>query len=863
MQRGLINSIQFGLMSGAEIEQLSVLEITSHKLGVSGSPTDPRLGSATSSPREICPTCKLTANKCPGHVGHIKLNYPIFHPLFDKTIIKLLRLFCYSCFRFTKTTCDNQYVPFDKLTKNSDKNSRCPHCGKKQPTWSYGPAKIYIKQVFPTATLLCSTYDIYALLCNLSREDLELIRITQQPENMIITVLPISPPSTRPSISSDEKIHDDHLTIQYMEIVRANLAVKTAVPIRDQIKQINTLIYRIATLFNNSKARGRYGGNNKVIQGYKERLQGKSGVPRNALMGKRVNQSGRTVIGPEPTLRINQVAIPREMAQILTRRETVCIYNQVKLQQLLNAGQVKLIHRAHRKTGELQAFDCRYMKDKTLQIGDVIDRFLHADDIVLANRQPTLHSGSMMAKNAVLSDSRTICFNLSNTSTFNADFDGDEMNVHIPQDYQTASELNELASIQNHLLSQKNGSANITLVQDNLLALYLMTSIAEGDLELDQEEYNDSLMSLVDESGADLPLSEILMRRDQIGARINAATGRGLVAHCLPPDFQWAMEDLVITDGVPIRPNDTDIARASDDPCLGAINKARMRALFEVIYHAYSATKLEQVINNLQFITNRWLDIRGFSIGLGDCLLKSKSDYSLINESIARCHAHAEMVSETWRAPQIREIRVLEALNRGRDTGMKIAKNAYRRDNNFIHTVTSGSKGDFFNMCQISGLLGQQYVKDGRIGYGMNYGARALYHFPIEGELTLEQKYEARGFVSSSFVRGITPIESYMHAVCGRIGVVDTSMGTAETGYTQRRLIKLMEDILVTEDGLVRGDLVQEKCADGSIRKVRQIYQLSFGSGLDVVHSPSTRVIDTIVARLNNAELPAPEAIDN
>jgi len=159
-----------------------------------------------------------------------------------------------------------------------------------------------------------------------------------------------------------------------------------------------------------------------------------------------------------------------------------------------------------------------------------------------------------------------------------------------------------------------------------------------------------------------------------------------------------------------------------------------------------------------------------------------------------------------------------------KDVGLRIAKNALSIDNNFVSTVTSGSKGDFFNIAQITGLLGQQNLKGGRIIPALNHGKRTLPHYP-HGELPFEQEYESKGFVSSSFIKGLNPKEFYFHAMCGREGVCDTAMGTAKSGYMQRRIIKLTEDIKIQYDGTVRD-------------QTGKIYQLSYGDdGFDPTHT--------------------------
>ena len=154
-------------------------------------------------------------------------------------------------------------------------------------------------------------------------------------------------------------------------------------------------------------------------------------------------------------------------------------------------------------------------------------------------------------------------------------------------------------------------------------------------------------------------------------------------------------------------------------------------------------------------------------------------------------------------------------MSKAKDIGLRIAKESLNKDNNFLSTVISGSKGDFFNIAQITGLLGQQNLKGQRVPLFLNNGKRTLPHYPF-GELTPEMEHESRGFVASSFIKGLNPREFYMHAMSGREGISDTAMGTATSGYMQRRIIKLTEDIKVQHDGTVRD-------------VTGHIYQMSYG----------------------------------
>lgn len=804
---GVFSEIQFSVLSEDDILNLSVLEITNPKLTGEGSVQDVRMGLGIPEMKTSCVTCRNSSYACHGHFGHIQFRYPIFHPLFEKEILKVLKVFCFRCFRFIRIEADGTFTDFEKIIK-FDKKYMCPHCGARQPIWNYVQKNAFIKGLTENGKeILFTPHDIRTIFVSLNKEDLEKIGVTTWPENLIITILPVIPPCCRPSVYTEEKANDDHLTVQYSEILKANLAIDQSKPPLEQLSDISTLIWRTTVLFNNPGGKGKYNTNGKAIQGFGQRLAGKTGLPREHLMGKRVDQSGRTVIGAEPTLRIDQVAVPKKIANLLTREEIVYSLNIEYLSKLLKEGKISTVSRGG-----------RIFNVDNLQVGDIVNRYLVDGDYVLINRQPTLHKGSMIAFKTVISESSTICFNLSNAKTFNADFDGDEMNIHVPQKYNEVAELEELSSIRNHILSERNGSANIVLVQDNILSLYLMS--IEDDL-ISQAELNDITMYLVDEKGNPWDLSRIMAKMEHVKTMVNPTSGRGIISLCFPDNFSYNVGEVVFKEGIFLS---------------GVYDKGLSSKLIELLYHLYGDIVIIMIINNLQFISNRWLNLRGFTVGFEDCLLKSKKAYENIQESIERCFAHAEAVSSRITHSRIREIRVQEELNNARNIGMKIAKDGFRDGNNFNHTVRSGSKGDFFNIAQIAGVLGQQYLHGRRIDEMLNDDKRTLPHYLYE-DTNLKHKYEARGFVRHSFLRGLNPREAYYHAVVGRSGVTSTALSTSESGYMQRRIVKLTEDIHVNNLGTVTDES-------------GLIYQFSYGDGFDTIHNPNVDIVKHLVNKI-------------
>ena len=815
-------------MDEEDICAMSVLEISSSKMDEAGSVSDCRLGTMSNARtgltlknvKNICASCKLEEDKCPGHFSYIRLNYPIVHPLFSKYVLKLLKMFCYNCARFLFVKLDGSFPHFDAVTVEK---MICPWCCSPQPVWSFAEETVRIVCSFQfQKSVQMTPQELRIILMNLNKEDLKRISFTTHPENLIITLLPVCPPCVRPPIYIDGQLHDDHLTIQYNEIFKINAKfldyTTKGVPL--PLLEAKKLLYKITNLF--LEKRGVRSVASSVTKPVIKRLSGKEGHMRNSIMGKRVDKSGRTVIGPEPTLLINQVAVPKEMADVFTVKETITDYNYAKFEELVR-GSKNLHYITRKENGSVRSFNAAYInEDFKLQIGDEINRTLQTGDTVLINRQPTLHSGSLIAFNAVVKPGRTIRFNLSNTKTFNADFDGDEMNIHVPQMCNASCELDELSSIRNHLLSQKNGKPNIVLVQDNILALYLMT---EENMDIEREEFFDLMMHLVDEDGCEWSFERISTERKRVERDFRARPycSRAVISLCFPSNFNYKDEEAQIEKG---------------NFVTGAFSSKVMNKVFDIIYHIYPAKICEMVVNNLQLISNNWLQIRGFSIGLRDCIVKDEGIMDTINFHVEKSFHEANLVEETVTNPRIKEVKIQEALNKAQSVGLRISKEGLYADNNFSLMIQSGSKGNYFNIAQICGLLGQQYIKGKRVDSKLNNGTRTLYHYPFEMN-DVSDKYTSRGFVKSNFYGGLNPKDMFFHAEAGRAGVVDTAMGTSDTGYMHRRMAKLMEDLKVTYDGTVRDEN-------------NSILQFSYGNGFDVTRSPNPRYIETLADVLNN-----------
>ena len=883
-----VNKLQFGIMSSAEVEKNSVVEVRSAKISsdnMDHTVYDARMGSMEMN--VTCPTCNHNSKECPGHFGHIKLCVPVVHPLLYKFVLALLKVFCHKCSRFLLTEemvklhgfmKYTRNIRFQKILKFIEKSRTCIHCLAQQPKMTFSPTETCFlmahKDTAKDQKLVISADEIYKKFDNVLEEEVRLLGFDptrMHPRNLIIWNLPVLPPIDRPYVVAAEMTCDDDITIQYGEIIKINAHLANPqTPHNKRQKYFQSLKFRIKCLFDNSQNKAKH-TNGRPFKGMKKRISGKEGQVRGNLQGKRVEQAGRTVIGPDPTLKFGQIGIPIEVAQTLTVAENINAYNIEKMQDLVDKDKVNAVLRgksrirmkyATRSPGtkleigdEIKRLDQNGVEEtialvqvsfllkegdkifrkgvqiKTvlpkkkkfaLQIGDKIERQLMNGDIVLLNRQPTLHKGSMIAHEVVILPGKTFRFNLSITSSFNADFDGDEMNIHVPQDPRARAELRELSHAKKILVSAQSSKANVKIVQDSLLGNFLMTRHA--NVLIPREQFWN-----ICAKGSGWTTEFILKKLRHIervlkrlGNPQELYSGRSLFSMMLPYDFIYKKRNNASTEEPIVEVIEGVLIK-------GAISKADLggghSSMLRLVIKEYPVDVATAFIDNLQFIPNAWLVYRGFSVGIKDCIASEEKE---IQAAISKCFIEATMAEKTTSNPLIKEAKINEALSKARDIGMKLAKDALTEDNNFISTVTSGSKGDYFNIAQIAGLLGQQNFSGGRIKPALNKGRRSIPHYNF-GKLNQETEYESKGFVKNSFMHGLTPEETWFHAITGREGVTDTSMKTSRTGYIQRKLIKVGEDHQVHYDHSVRA-------ADGSI--------IQFVYGNDGLDGSETIVID-------------------
>ena len=371
-----------------------------------------------------------------------------------------------------------------------------------------------------------------------------------------------------------------------------------------------------------------------------------------------------------------------------------------------------------------------------------------------------------------------------------------EMNVFLPQDPDARAELLNLSTTMHNIMSSQSTKNIICITQDALLSSYLLT---KDNNDLGRARFFDICMK------GDGWTSTFILERLEWNQKIAKTMGYDLPLYCgknlfslmLPKNFNYSKKNEARKD--------EPIVKIIKGVLLeGAINKSQLgqghNTIIHVLHKEYGMEKAINFLNNVQFIGNQYLIHRSYTIGIEDCLTTSQKKYEDI---VYKCFIEAKNAQANISHEKIRELKVTSILDKARDMSMKIAKSTLKEDNGFVGTVSAGSKGEYFNIVQINSMLGSQMHMGARIQPVFNREKRTLPHYPIENQ-TLEQEFESRGFVKSSFLRGLNPQEFIFHSMAGREGISQTSMNTSSSGYTQRKMVKVMEDIQIKYDGTVR-----------------------------------------------------------
>ncbi len=683
---------------------------------------------------------------------------------------------------------------------------------------------------------------ILNLFKRISSSDCELLGMNPaegRPELFIWQYFPVPPVCIRPSVPQDGATTEDDITSKVSDLAYINTVLREGLasgqPITTLMTQWEFMQVQLAMIIN-SELPGIQPNNFRVaIRGFCQRLKGKQGRFRGNLSGKRVDFSSRTVISPDPNLGIDEVAIPELVAKNLTYPEKVSRYNIAKLLVCVQNGPSKwpganYITKKH--NGIKQSLKYGRSHAENLKIGDIVERHIQDHDIVLFNRQPSLHKLSILSHYVRVRPHRTFRLNECVCNPYNADFDGDEMNLHVPQTEEARTEAIELMGVKHNLATPKNGEPIISAIQDFITASYLLSN---KDVFYDRKTFANICMYMVEGNmQIDIPPPTILKPvMLWTGKQVFNVMMRHNKDCNVRVNLDGACRQYRVEKGVPRDMNENDswlCIRNSEIMCgvmdKSTIGSGKKDSVFYVIMRDFGPDAAVAAMNRLARLSARWLTNQGFSIGIGDVYPGEKLT-NLKKTLVERAYAECDTVIDHFKAgnlekaagcneEQTMENKISGILSKVRQQAGDHCFAELGRWNTPMIMATSGSKGSNINVSQMVAVVGQQIIGGSRVSDG--FQDRSLPHFPKNA-----RQPPSKGFVRNSFFSGLTPSEFYFHAISGREGLVDTAVKTAETGYMSRRLMKSLEDLSTRYDDTVRNssqNIVQFQFGDDKLDPV-------------------------------------------
>jgi DNA-directed RNA polymerase subunit A' len=864
-----VDTVEFSIFSPKMIKKMASAKVVTPELydkegyPVDGGLMDIRLG--VIDPGLKCKTCGSKLKECIGHFGYIELARPVIHVKFVNIILNLLKCTCKECGRvlIPKSKIERAQSDLIKVEKEmgiEEKRhqvkdiitslktiNKCPYCKARQPKISLEKPTTFLEN-----EKRISPIEVRARLEKIPDEDCELFGLNPEfarPEWFVITVLPIPPVTMRPSITleSGERSEDD-LTHKLGDIVRINQRlfenINAGAPEIIIEDLWDLLQYHISTFFDNNiaqlpPARHRSG---QALKTLTERIKSKEGRIRHNLAGKRTNFSARTVISPDPKLNLNEVGVPFEIATKLTVPIRVNEWNMAYLKKFVERGATKYpgANYVIRPDGKKKKIT-EETKEATLeeiQPGYIVERHLMDGDIAIFNRQPSLHRMSMMCHRIKVLPGKTLRLNPAVCHPYNADFDGDEMNLHIPQTEEAMAEAEILMEVQTQLISPRYGLSVIGCVQDAISGNYILTK----SLVLTRQEAIDLLIAAGIFDFSKLP------RKDKI-------TGKEVFSVLIPDDFNFTGRALSCI-GTKCEGcerwkggecNSSSRVIINDGQLVsGVMDRANLGEgsglLFRNMHKKYGKEFAIKLIGDIFKLGIEVLLKVGFTTAISDTDLPDVARTD-IKKTLDAAEQDVRGLIEQYHNNQLEtypgktlketlELKILAVLNKARNkTGELVALHA-DQDSHTMIMAKSGARGNLLNLAQMAACVGQQAMRGKRISNG--YRERTLSHFK-RGDLSPE----SHGFIKNGFKSGLEPFEFFFGAMTGRDSLMDTALRTPKSGYLYRRLANAMQDLKVEYDGTVRNS-------------AKQIIQFNYGEdGIDVSKSENgilniKRIVKTV-----------------
>jgi DNA-directed RNA polymerase beta' subunit len=877
-----IDSIGFSLLSDEDINKLSTVRISMDaKTNGPNSINSKEMGSTKR--EEICTKCKLRFPQCNGHYGHIELPEPIIHPLLKKDLIKVMSVVCHHCgkVRMLESSIEASGImksPAPRRLKELydlvGNEMSCPNinCLKSNKTIATGDHKANKLSYKGGGYLEIDT--IIAILQRLSPSDIKLMGYENgsHPKNIIITKLLVIPPIHRPDIIINGGVKHADLTEAYSAIIRActdysslQQANKTKEELSSQLEKISREVHK---LFTNPDS-----GSGQDNKGILENFKGKEGSI--VRQGRRTNLNARSVLGPGTANDFGEISIPIEQAKALSRQEIVTQYNIKKIKEYMAMGQIGSLIPAG-KSNKVKIDDQnRWKYLGLLKPGDTIYRHTMDGDLVVFNRQPTLQKESMTVYRTKIWNKRTIGLHLVSTSPHNADFDGDEGNIYGILGPQALAEAEYIMGTWNNIISSQSAKPNAGLVMNALSGGYALTA---DNVLVPYQLFYECLDVMNNLDGTLFDIREFMKRAIEQGLGIYSTKdeklhklsveelqtvdykpdffdGRVLFSIFLPPRLQYRKSDVIIQNGILIQ---------------GQIGKQHIGSshgsIVQVIYSDFGTNEACRFITNATKVLDIYAYRRGITVGiyeycpwLGNTEKKMALDDKRREIIVDMEGKIAEMpVPDSCNIELMKryENKIVEHMEQATNAiGIEVLGKFADKDGGIAIMANSGAKGSSINAAHTTGMIGPQYNRGERMALCITNNTRTTpYVLPNETSVV------SRGFITSNYSEGVTPLDAAHAAVSTRNSIVDTAVGVGDTGYLSRKLMRYLEDINTSYNG---GVIINAYKSSASSMDVRRSVSLIYGDDnydttkLELVSTPVGSVflpidIYRLVSKLNS-----------
>ncbi len=572
-----------------------------------------------------------------------------------------------------------------------------------------------------------------------------------KPEWMILDVIPVIPPDLRPMVQLDGgRFATSDLNDLYRRVINRNNRLKRLLDlgapdiiVRNEKRMLQEAVD--ALIDNGRRGRPVTGPGQRPLKSLSDMLKGKQGRFRQNLLGKRVDYSGRSVIVVGPNLKFHQCGLPKEMALEL--------FKPFVMKRLVEQGEAHNIKSARRLVERARP-----------EVWDVLEEVI-SEHMVLLNRAPTLHRLSIQAFEPVLIEGRAIQIHPLVCPPYNADFDGDQMPVHVPLSAEAQAEARILMASNHNLLLPKDGSPSITPQKDVVLGVYYLTLIDEDDRseqELSKFESGDAAI-LAYETDVIKLHERIVVRQDE-GGRLETTVGRCIFNSVLPEKLRFVNY---------------------------VVDRKPLGKLVTKCIHEYGMEETARMLDGIKDLGFRYSTEAGSTIGIEDVVIPKEKQH-LLKEAQAKVD---EIGSQYQMGFLTNEERYDRIISIWRDTTDKVSdamRKSFDERNPVMIMVASGARGNMQQISQLGGMRGIVVDPSGRM---------------------VEQP------VLSNYREGLTVLEYFTSTHGQRKGLVDTALRTADSGYLTRRLVDVAQDVIVREEdcGVEKGVVASEIRIDGEL----------------------------------------------